>query len=409
MQQRLAWLKVRDPRSFLCMMGMMCCVFTAVGFWSPLMSVYTGELGANVSQIGIVLATFQATSLASQYWWGRRSDKIGRRKPLLLVGTAGLAIAYLIIALITSWQWIIPARMLEGLVLAAYNTSSLAMIGDLLEGNEHRGRLMGLYRMCGSLAFSIASLAGGSLAEIYSIRLPFMIASGAYVLAFIIACFIREQATSKPAAKSEQVPPEQAGAPSVIGAVSQRALWSFMLLSFTWSSGMGAVASFWPYFMNSIGYTTAQVGQLWALTAMCEVVWLMVVGWVAERLGSKNVMIFGVMMMSTIFFSYTLATSFLWFVLIQLVRAIAYSCFETPSLLYATELGLRQHRGRLAGLFYSATGIGGIIGAALGGRLADWFGMVGMFRIVVVFMLSVAVLLIFLMPSSRKQALAHEQ
>lgn len=407
MQQRLAWLKVRDPRSFLCMMGMMCCVFTAVGFWSPLMSVYTGELGADVSQIGIVLATFQATSLASQYWWGRRSDKLGRRKPLLLVGTAGLAISYLIIALITSWQWIIPARMIEGLVLAAYNTSSLAMIGDLLEGNEHRGRLMGIYRMCGSLAFSIASLLGGSLAEAYSIRLPFIIASGAYVLAFIIASFIREQTGSKPTAKSEQTASEQAGAPSVMGAVSQRALWSFMLLSFTWSFGMGAVASFWPYFMNSIGYTTAQVGQLWALTAMCEVVWLMVVGWVAERLGSKNVMIFGVIAMSGIFFSYTLASSFFWFILIQLVRAIAYSCFETPSLLYATELGLRQHRGRLAGLFYSATGIGGIIGAALGGRVADWIGMVGMYRSVVVCMLCVAVLLIFLMPSSRRQALAQ--
>jgi oligosaccharide:H+ symporter len=407
MQQRLAWLKVRDLRSFLCMMGMMCCVYTAVGFWSPLMSVYTGKLGADLGQIGIVLATFQATSLASQYWWGRRSDRIGRRKPLLLIGTAGLAIAYLIIAFISSWQWIIPARMLEGLVLAAYNTSSLAMIGDLLEGNEHRGRLMGVYRMFGSLAFSIASLIGGSLADAYSIRLPFIIASGCYVLAFIIVSLIREQAPAKQQKAEQTQEAPQSEASAGISTVSQRALWSFMLLSFTWAFGMGAVASFWPYFMNSIGYTTAQVGQLWALTAMCEVVWLMVVGWIADRLGSKNVMIFGVMMMACIYFSYTLATSFLWFVLIQLVRAIAYSCFETPSLLYATELGLRQHRGRLAGLFYSATGIGGIIGAALGGRLADWIGMVGMYRSVVAFMLCVAVLLFFLMPNPRKVAPAH--
>src|SRR5262245_32863501 len=108
MQRRFDWLKVRDRGAFVQLTGVLFLVYMAVGLWSPLMAVYTKEsLGANTGQIGLVLATFQTTSLVSQYWWGRRTDRLGRRKPLLLLGTAGLGLAYLLIAAVGTWGWLI--------------------------------------------------------------------------------------------------------------------------------------------------------------------------------------------------------------------------------------------------------------------------------------------------------------
>ncbi len=63
----------------------------------------------------------------------------------------------------------------------------------------------------------------------------------------------------------------------------------------------------------------------------------------------------------------------------QLCRALAYACFEATALLYATELGLRRQRGRLVGLYYSASGMGGIAGSAAGGAAAQVVGMTRMF------------------------------
>src|SRR5262249_34934618 len=57
--------------------------------------------------------------------------------------------------------------------------------------------------------------------------------------------------------------------------------------------------------------------------------------------------------------------------------------FESTALLYATELGLRRQRGRLVGMYYSAGGLGGIAGSAVGGAVAQRAGMAPMFMGVV--------------------------
>jgi MFS family permease len=98
-------------------------------------------------------------------------------------------------------------------------------------------------------------------------------------------------------------------------------------------------------------------------------------------------MIMGMSLMACVFLGYTISTALAWLILIQMVRSLAYSSYEAPSLLYATELGLRHQRGRLASLFYVAGGVGGITGSLLGGAFAREVGLVTMFRGVVVFML----------------------
>jgi hypothetical protein len=41
-------------------------VYLATGLWPPLLAVYARWLGAETAQTGLVLAAFQATTLASQ-------------------------------------------------------------------------------------------------------------------------------------------------------------------------------------------------------------------------------------------------------------------------------------------------------------------------------------------------------
>ncbi len=67
----------------------------------------------------------------------------------------------------------------------------------------------------------------------------------------------------------------------------------------------------------------------------------------------------------------------------------------------ATELGLRQQRGRLAGLYYSAGSLGAIAGSVAGGVIAQWVGLPNMFRVMVVLMLAVALVIGKVMPRLR--------
>ncbi|HWQ15179.1 MAG TPA: MFS transporter, partial [Roseiflexaceae bacterium] len=424
----MRWLRVRDRAAYLRLTGVLFLVFAAAGTISPLLANYMRALGADTAQLGLVFATYQAAALASQYWWGSRSDRLGRRKPLVLIGTAGLALVYLAYAGVPSYPWLFPLRVLEGLSYAAYSTGALALIGDVLEDEAQRGRLMGLYRMFGSLAFAIAALGGGLLSDRLDLRAPLLLAAGFYALALLLVSGVREgrrpeteDRGSTDSTDSEEpdrvapgtravpaLPSSPAADPSslVVGRSSEarRVLLPFLGLAFAWFLGMGSVVALWPVYMRGAGHSQTVISGLWALAALGEVPCLMLAGYLAERFGRKWVIVGGVAGMACVYLAYTVSTALPWLVGVQVVRSLAYSCFETPALLYATELGLRQQRGRMAGLYHTATGLGGISGSVAGGAVAQQVGLPAMFRGVAALMLAVALAAAVAMPRLRRTA-----
>ncbi|HZF72159.1 MAG TPA: MFS transporter, partial [Gemmatimonadaceae bacterium] len=79
----------------------------------PLMPFYAREMGGGALIVAILMGSFTAAQLISAPWWGRFSDKYGRR-PALLVGLTAAGIAYIVFAFASSIWLLLLSRVVQG-------------------------------------------------------------------------------------------------------------------------------------------------------------------------------------------------------------------------------------------------------------------------------------------------------
>jgi len=79
----------------------------------PLMPFYARELGGGGLVVAILMSAFTAAQLLSAPWWGRFSDRYGRR-PALLVGLTASCIAYVVFAFANSIWLLLLSRLVQG-------------------------------------------------------------------------------------------------------------------------------------------------------------------------------------------------------------------------------------------------------------------------------------------------------
>lgn len=337
--------------------------FATIGVSSPLISLYLQELGASYDRIALILASFAATSLLTNYLWGWLSDKTGRRKPLIVAGLVGLVVAYAWLSQARTveeawWAWV-----LEGACRAAYLTPSLALMGDLLATGNQRGRRMGLYRGLGSLAFAAAAVVGGRLADLYSLHVAFQVCVLFNGLAVIVALFLRE---TGPAARVTV---------AKVAMVAKRPLpLSFLAGVFLWIASWSAFTSMWPNFMDTLGYSKTAISSLWGLAALVEAPAMWVGGAVSDVIGRVPLLITGSMGIMVIMAGYILVSRWLPALMaVQTVRGVVYASYTPTTMTFASEWGTQEQRGGDTGLYYAVNGAGQLLGLFAGGRVVQAF------------------------------------
>jgi len=91
------------------------CAVDMVGFAMvfPLIPFYALRLHATPFVIGILIASFSVAQLIAAPYWGRFSDRHGRR-PALLIGLVAAAIAYMVFGLADSVWLLLVSRLVQG-------------------------------------------------------------------------------------------------------------------------------------------------------------------------------------------------------------------------------------------------------------------------------------------------------
>jgi len=165
----------------------------------PLLPFYGKSMGASPMVIGFLVAAFAAAQLATAPFWGRLSDRYGRR-PMILTGLALSAISYVLFEQATTVWLLFGSRVFQG-VGAGTNGVVQAYLSDTVPA-ERRAQAFGWLTSAASAGVMLGP-AIASLAKSYSTIGPGYVAAGLCILNLFSAWFLlpeprrREQADKR--------------------------------------------------------------------------------------------------------------------------------------------------------------------------------------------------------------------
>jgi MFS family permease len=139
----------------------------------PLLPYYATRLGASPFLIGGLVAAFATAQLLTAPFWGRFSDRHGRR-PMILIGLLASALAYVIFGLATSLWLLLLCRLVQG--ASGITGVVQAYVADLV-APEERAQALG-WITAATYSGTMVGPAIGSLATYWGPAAPGFLAAG---------------------------------------------------------------------------------------------------------------------------------------------------------------------------------------------------------------------------------------
>ena len=129
----------------------------------PQLAVYAAQFGATPQMAGLLASVYSMMGFLFTPFWGRLSDRIGRR-PVLLYSIFGTAVGYAFFAFASSLWFLFAARIIDGITGGNIGTAQ-AYLSDITPPEE-RAKNFGLFGATFGIAFAIGPLIGSALTHL---------------------------------------------------------------------------------------------------------------------------------------------------------------------------------------------------------------------------------------------------
>lgn len=169
-------------------------VYVGFGIIIPVLPFYAEDIGASPTELGLLMAVYSLMQLLFAPMWGRISDRIGR-KPVMLIGIAGLALSFFLMAISTNLWMLFFARIVGGILSSANMPTTMAYAADITTP-EDRGKGMGMIGAGIGLGFVFGPAIGGIFSK-SSLSLPFYIAGISTIITMVIVILFLKESSSK--------------------------------------------------------------------------------------------------------------------------------------------------------------------------------------------------------------------
>jgi len=343
------------------------------GLVVPLLPFFGSSLNAEAWQVALMFSAYSVGQFFAEPFWGRLSDRIGR-KPVLLITVAANAVGYLMLAFVPNIWLAIAVRLFTG--LGAGNVSTVqGYVADVTPPEKRAGR-MGLI----GAAFGAGFIAGPGLSGLLvqedmgrlGYQLPIFAACGLALLATLGVIFLLKESLVRSATPPQRTPflggVRDAAADPVISRVIL-----VTLIYMAGFSGMESTFGLWTgarydWGAREVAFAFMTVG---IVSVICQT---SMTGRLARRFGESRVLaagclLFGCGLMGQIF------SPGAWFVTVAMVIGGVGMAMTMPNIsAMISRASPPDRQGAMLGLNMAASSSGRILGPIVAGAMFSGLG-----------------------------------
>ncbi len=183
-----------ERRALIVLLAVIYLMIAGFGLVIPLLPFFAKAFHADAGEVTWLFSAFSLGQFIGEPFWGRLSDRIGR-KPVLIITITAVALSYGALAFAPNIVAAFVIRFLTGIFAGNISTLQGAM-ADITPPHKRAGR-MGIMGAAFSAGFTTGPAIGGLLAQpsrgALGFQLPLLVAAGfALASAIAVVVFVRE-------------------------------------------------------------------------------------------------------------------------------------------------------------------------------------------------------------------------
>ncbi len=376
----------------------------------PLLPVFlAGVLGANASFIGAIEGAAESLASLLKVFSGAWSDRIGRRKPLIVAGYVIASVARPFTAAAQSASQVLALRLTDRVGKGIRTAPRDALLADSTS-IEGRGRAFGFHSAADNagavlgplIAFVFLHLQGADWLdasalgwrEERAIRNVFWLASiPAAIAVAILIVVVRDV---PPAAGERRA--------NGVGPASNlpRRFWAYLVVVLVFTLG-NSTDAFLLLRAHQLGVPIALAPILWALLNLVKTATATYGGHLSDVVGRKPLMTGGWLLYAAVYFAFGWATAAWHAWLLFAIYGIFHGMTEGTEKALVADLVPAARRGSAFGWYNLAIGLGALPASIIFGAIWDRVGAASAFAFGATLALAAAVLLAFVAPRRVKR------
>ncbi len=342
---------------------------TGVGIVVPLLPVYAHHVGASGLAIGLIFASFSISRTIFPPYFGRWSDRRGR-KPLIVFGLLAYALIAAFFMFFSDIASLIVIRFFQGIASAALMPVIQAYVGDIApRGRE--GTTLGCFNLALFLGLGFGPLMGGAIQDAWGLPAAF---ASMGILAFMGGLLAQ---ILLPAAAAERI----TRAPKALGSwkrlLFDREIIGLFIFRFGYTFGIGSIWGFLPILADTEhGLSSAAIGSILMVGVLLSGITQIPMGIVADRLNKHRMIGFGGIFVCLSLAAIEWARSYAGLVVLNGVFGIGGGLCMAAHMALAVQTGGRMNcMGSVMAILTVAHSAGMMAGALLAGLAMDLVGL----------------------------------